>query len=141
MTHRDHEVLAAGGVVLRRSAKGRWKVLVVHRPGHRDWSLPKGKLDAGEHFETAALREVEEETGVRCELGPELSHVTYGDGNGRHKLVRYWVMRPVDGHPRERAGDDEVDEACWVPVSDARELLTYDDDWFLIEQALGKVET
>ena len=86
------EVLAAGGVVRRDG-----RILLVHRPKYDDWTLPKGKLDAGEGFEEAALREVEEETGFRCELGDELEPTAYTDGKGREKLVRYWEMTPVGG--------------------------------------------
>src|SRR3954470_10760122 len=68
----EHEVLAAGGVVVRDG-----RVAVVHRPKYDDWSLPKGKLDPGEGFEEAALREVEEETGMRCRLGRELPSTEY----------------------------------------------------------------
>ena len=66
------EVEAAGGVVVRDG-----QVLLVHRPRYDDWTLPKGKLDAGESFEDAALREVEEETGLRCRLVRELPPVEY----------------------------------------------------------------
>lgn len=61
-------VQAAGGVVLRKG-----KLCIIHRPDYEDWSLPKGKLTPGETHEEAALREVHEETGLRCRLGAELS--------------------------------------------------------------------
>src|SRR5829696_7355509 len=96
------QVDAAGGVVLRDG-----KVCVVHRARYDDWSLPKGKLDAGESFEQAALREVEEEAGLRCRLGRELAPVRY-TVKGRPKLVRYWVMEVVEDGGF--APDDEVDE-------------------------------
>ena len=80
----NEEVLAAGGVVVR-DAPGAREVVLVHRPRYDDWTHPKGKLDPGESFEDAALREVLEETGWRCALGPELPHVTYADATGRPK--------------------------------------------------------
>jgi 8-oxo-dGTP diphosphatase len=116
------EVEAAGGIVL--DDEGR--VAIVHRPRYDDWSLPKGKLDAGESFEEAALREVEEETGMRCSLGDELDPVRYRDNKGRPKLVRYWLM-----HVEDDPGfvpNDEVDELRWVTPGEAAELLTYPDD-------------
>ena len=119
----DH-VEAAGGVVWRRSAEG-LEVLLVHRPRYDDWTLPKGKLDAGEDHPTAALREVEEETGLRCTLGAELAPSTYVDGRRRPKVVRWWAMRPGDGTFVPGA---EVDEASWLPVADAASLLSYDRD-------------
>ena len=101
------------------------EVLVVHRPRYDDWSLPKGKLADGETHAAAALREVEEESGLRCELGPELPSTSYRDRFDRAKTVRYWAMTPVDGefHP-----GDEVDEVRWLGVEDAADLLTYDRD-------------
>jgi 8-oxo-dGTP diphosphatase len=100
-------------------------VLLVHRPKYGDWTFPKGKLDPGEGFEDAALREVEEETGLRCELGDELPSTTYHDRHGRRKLVRYWEMTPVDG---EFEPNDEVDALRWVTPAEARDLLSYDRD-------------
>src|SRR5207302_7956801 len=84
----DGVVRAAGGVVGRLAPDGELEVLLVHRPRYDDWSLPKGKLHAEETEEAAALREVEEETGFRCELGPELPRSAYTDSRGRPKTVR-----------------------------------------------------
>jgi 8-oxo-dGTP diphosphatase len=119
-------VHAAGGVVWRRARCGDgFEVLLVHRPKYDDWSLPKGKLVEGESAEDAALREVEEETGLRCRLGRELAAVSYRDSAGRPKVVRYWAMEPVDGQFR---ANDEVDEARWAPLADADAILTYGRD-------------
>jgi 8-oxo-dGTP diphosphatase len=117
-------------VVTRPSPDGGIDVLVVHRPKYDDWSLPKGKLEPGESFEHAAVREVEEETGVRAELGPELASHRYVDRHGRDKLVRYWLMTAVASTPREP--DDEVDEVRWVAACDAMQLLSYDADQQLV---------
>ena len=111
---------AAGGVVLRDG-----RVAVVHRPRYDDWSLPKGKLDPGESFEDAALREVEEETGLRCRLVRELPEVEY-EVRGRPKLVRYWQMEVEDETPF--VPNEEVDEVRWVEPTDALAQLTYDRD-------------
>jgi 8-oxo-dGTP diphosphatase len=114
------EVEAAGGVVVRDG-----RVAVVHRPKYDDWSLPKGKLDRGESFEQAALREVKEETGFRCELGPELPATRYRDDKGRAKVVRYWSMTPVEGN---FSPTEEVDELRWLEPREAEELLSYERD-------------
>jgi 8-oxo-dGTP diphosphatase len=111
---------AAGGVVVRDGL-----VAVVHRPRYDDWSLPKGKLDPGETFEQAALREVEEETGLRCRLEGELPSVEY-EVKGRPKLVRYWRMA-VEEDPGF-VPNDEVDDVRWLAPVDAAQLLTYDRD-------------
>jgi len=118
-------VRAAGGVVSRQSARGRLEVLLVHRPGHDDWSLPKGKLEPGETDEQCALREVWEETGLRCALGAELPGVSYRDREGRAKAVRYWAMTVVEGEARAQ---NEVDAVRWLGVADAARLLSYPRD-------------
>ena len=120
----DRLVRAAGGVVLRDGTAGP-EVLLVHRPAYDDWSLPKGKAHRGEPDEGAALREVEEETGLQCELGRELPSTSYRDARGRAKVVRYWTMSAVNGRAGPRA---EVDDIAWLPVEEAKELLTWERD-------------
>jgi 8-oxo-dGTP diphosphatase len=116
------EVRAAGGVVLDEDGR----VALVHRPKYDDWTLPKGKLYPGESFEEAALREVEEETGLRCRLVRELPSSEYPDAKGRPKLVRYWLME-VESDTGFLPGD-EVDELRRLALDDALTLLTYDRD-------------
>jgi 8-oxo-dGTP diphosphatase len=128
------EVKASGGVVWRRGAGGTLELVVVHRPRYDDWSLPKGKLDAGESWEAAALREVEEEVGLRCRLGAELPPVYYRDNKGREKAVRYWLMEPEDGAV-PFTPNDEVDEMRWVDVEQAVALLSYPHDAALVRAA------
>jgi 8-oxo-dGTP diphosphatase len=113
---------AAGGVVWRRSGRGGIRVLIVHRPRYDDWSLPKGKLEPGESHRRAAQREVREETGLRCQVGPELLEVRYRDRKGRDKRVRYWAMEPVHGAFEP---NDEVDEVRWVGADSAATALSY----------------
>ena len=125
-------VKAAGGVVWRRGAGGT-EVAVVHRPHRDDWSLPKGKLDPGESWEAAALREVQEEIGLRCRLGRELPPISYRDQKGRAKVVRYWTMEPEEG---EFAPNDEVDELRWLSPEAAAGLLSYPHDRELVRAAL-----
>ena len=122
------EIRASGGVIVRDG-----RVAVVHRPDHGDWSFPKGKGDPGESDEECALREVEEETGLRCELGPELSTTRHVDAQGRTKRVRWWLMRPVAG---DFESNGEVDELRWLTPAEAREVLTYPRDAELLDEAL-----
>jgi 8-oxo-dGTP pyrophosphatase MutT (NUDIX family) len=123
------EIQAAGGVVLQDG-----RVALVHRPKYDDWTLPKGKLDAGEGFEAAALREVWEETGLRTRLERELPAVEYSVGD-RPKVVRYWLMS-VESDPGFLP-NDEVDELRWLSPADAASLLTYDRDKGVLEAAVG----
>jgi 8-oxo-dGTP diphosphatase len=122
------EVKAAGGIVVRGGL-----VAVVHRPRYDDWSFPKGKLDPGESWERAALREVHEEIGLTCALEDELPPVEYTVAAGR-KVVRYWRMTPQSG---EFAPNDEVDEVRWLEPAAAQQLLTYDHDRALARTVQG----
>jgi 8-oxo-dGTP diphosphatase len=118
-------VRAAGGVVWRRRSGPGFDVLLVHRPKYDDWTLPKGKAENDESDEECARREVEEETGLRCSLGPELESADYIDRHDRPKHVRYWAMKPLGG---TFTPNDEVDEARWVPLDVAVRLLSYQRD-------------
>jgi 8-oxo-dGTP diphosphatase len=117
---------AAGGVVWRRADTDEVEVVLVHRPLQDDWSFPKGKLDRGEDHLTAALREVEEETGLRCRTLAELPSTRYIDRHGRPKRVRYWSMQVEDDLGFDP--NDEVDEWRWVARTEARSRLSYDPD-------------
>jgi 8-oxo-dGTP diphosphatase len=119
-------VRASGGVVWRAAEDGVVEVLLVHRPRYDDWTFPKGKADPGESDEACAVREVEEETGLRCTLGRELPSTRYVDARGRDKLVRYWEMAVAEEHERE--SDDEVDDIAWTGVEEAERRLSYGRD-------------
>ncbi|HLY84710.1 MAG TPA: NUDIX hydrolase [Acidimicrobiales bacterium] len=129
-------VRAAGGVVWRRRDDGELDVVLVHRAAYDDWTLPKGKVDPGETDEEAALREVEEEAGVICRLGPELPSTRYHDRNNRPKVVRYWAMTVVEG---EVGGHHEVDDARWVARPDACRHLTYARDRDLLDSVVAAI--
>ncbi|MGY1842240.1 NUDIX hydrolase [Modestobacter sp. SYSU DS0875] len=115
---------AAGGAVWRPGPGGVLETALVHRPKYDDWSLPKGKLDAGEHPLLAAVREVEEETGLRTVVGRRSVQTRYEHRHGP-KRVDYWVMRAAGG---DFTPNGEVDELRWLPLPDAGRLVTHDHD-------------
>jgi 8-oxo-dGTP pyrophosphatase MutT (NUDIX family) len=117
-------VQAAGGLVVRRP-DGVLEIVVVHRPLHQDWSFPKGKLEAGETRELAALREVREETGMTCRLLEFLGHTDYVDRKGRPKAVAYWVMAAEEGSFTPNV---EVDQLRWLTLQEAIRILSYPRD-------------
>jgi 8-oxo-dGTP pyrophosphatase MutT (NUDIX family) len=118
---------SAGGLVVDE----RGSVLLIRARDLRDrpvWTLPKGALNPGETSAAAALREVREETGYRCEVVRELEAVTYWfqrNGQRIRKTVRWFLMRPL-----EKVGDHdhEVDEVAWAEPDEATTRLRYDSD-------------
>lgn len=126
-------VRAGGGVVRRRGERGP-EIALIHRPRYDDWTFPKGKAEDHENDEENASREVLEETGFRCEFGPELLTVRYTDRQDRAKTVRYWLMYPTGG---AFVPGTEVDELRWVSPEAARSLLTYEHDRSVLEAAVG----
>jgi 8-oxo-dGTP diphosphatase len=138
------EIRAAGGIVARRGREAGdatgVAVAVVHRPKYDDWTFPKGKCDPGESFEDAARREVLEETGLRCELGPEVGSTRYVDNKGRPKLVRYWLMPAppdADDAVARSVPNPEVDELRWLAPREAAILLSYEHDRELLGRLPG----
>ena len=127
-------LVLAAGAVLHRSGPAGAEVLLVHRPRYDDWSLPKGKLDDGESYEDAAVREAREETGYRVRLGRELATVRYTDQKDRPKTVRYWAMTVEAG---DFTPNDEVDELRWLRPRKAADLFTYRRDRDVLDAFLA----
>jgi 8-oxo-dGTP diphosphatase len=123
-------VEAAGGVVFNPEGE----VAVVYRPKYDDWTLPKGKLEPGESWEDAAVREVQEETGFVCVLGDELGSVSYTDRHGRPKVVRYWRMETCEG---EFTPNNEVSELRWLSPEEAARQLSFDRDRDVLARLSG----
>lgn len=126
----DDLIRAAGGVVFRYSRRGRFRVALVYREARGDWTFPKGKLDDGETFEAAALREVFEETGMTATVRRFVGTTNYTHRKGKPKIVAYYLMEYVSG---EFEPNDEVDVLRWVELDEAKELLTWDRDQELVD--------
>jgi 8-oxo-dGTP pyrophosphatase MutT (NUDIX family) len=128
---------SAGGLVWRER-EGRLQVQLVHRPRYDDWSWPKGKLEPGEALNTAAAREVAEETGKPVVLGVPLPGLQYLTPEGRVKRVHYWAARRASHagdsaallarFPVQPPTKDEVDQKAWLHVDDAAARLTREAD-------------
>lgn len=134
MTAPQKPVRAAGCVLWRRSPSGDGiELALIKRPKWADWSHPKGKLKRLEDARDAAVRETLEETGMTCELGPELPTVRYLVDN-RPKEVRYWAAEATGG---EFTPGREVDELLWLAPAGARSLLTQERDKELVAALLS----
>jgi 8-oxo-dGTP diphosphatase len=123
-------IRAAGAVVWREAGPAQ-QVVLVHRPRYDDWSFPKGKAERGEPALLTATREVEEETGLRVELGRRLTSAHYLVGD-RMKDVSYWAARSITA-----AGftpSEEVDQIAWLASAQARERLSYERDVQLLDE-------
>ncbi len=126
-------VRAAGGVLYRDGYPDSGpEFLLVHRNRYHDWSLPKGKLDRRETYEEAALREIREETGIKCDQGEYLGAITYETQRSRLKVVKYWLAKAKKGR---FTPNKEVDKIEWVGLHGAMALLTYNRDARLVERA------
>ncbi|WP_425453773.1 NUDIX hydrolase [Corynebacterium pseudopelargi] len=126
----------AAGAVLWREHDG-IEVAVIHRPHYDDWSLAKGKVDPGESLPTTAAREILEETGYEVSLGKLLGRITYPVGS-RTKVVYYWTAKVLGGKFEK---NKEVDEIRWLPIEQAKELLSYEVDRLLVDKAAKRMQT
>ncbi len=131
MSDESLTIQAAGAVLWRYGARKRIEVALIHRPRYDDWSLPKGKQDAGESMIACAYREVMEETGYTSIFGPELGVVTYVV-DGISKIVKYWSAQAAN-EPTGKPDPQEIDHIEWLSPSDARKKLTLDDDRSVID--------
>jgi 8-oxo-dGTP diphosphatase len=131
-------VHSAGGVLWRGPADRR-EIALVHRPRYDDWSLPKGKLERGEHELTAAVREVFEETAAQGVPMTRLPSIRYLTGEpGVEKVVHFWSMRAETWS--DRAPDDEIEEVRWVAATGAQSLLSYAHDRGVVKAFLDLPE-
>ena len=132
---RVRDAVAAGGVVIRRGEEGH-EVVLAGRDGM--WVLPKGTPDGQERIEQTAAREVREETGLDVRILAPLGTIEYWFALPRervHKTVHFFLMQPTGGDTSRH--DHEYDDVRWVPVQEARRMLTFDTYREMLERALA----
>jgi 8-oxo-dGTP pyrophosphatase MutT (NUDIX family) len=136
------DAVSAGGVVWRRTSEGAVEVVVCGRNDDRLWCLPKGTPDANETIEQTAVREVEEETGLRVRPGKKLGTISYwfaANGKRFHKMVHHWLMEPVGGNISDH--DQEFDTVEWVPIDVAHSMLKYENERRMVRKAAEALGT
>ncbi|MCU0264939.1 MAG: NUDIX hydrolase [Actinomycetia bacterium] len=137
---RTVEETSAGGLVVVRDDGEPRAVLIArrNRRGRLEWVLPKGHLEAGETPEATAVREVEEETGIRSRVVAPLGTIDYwfvAEGRRIHKTVHHYLLELAGGELSDE--DDEVEEVAWVALDEARRRLAFADERRLVEVASG----
>jgi 8-oxo-dGTP pyrophosphatase MutT (NUDIX family) len=135
---RQVEEFSAGGLILDLAGEVPLGALIARtdRHGKLLWSLPKGHIEAGETPEQAAVREVEEETGISGVILAELGTIDFwfvADGRRIHKTVRHYLMRATGGELSD--ADIEVAEVAWVPLPQISAQLAYPDERGLVDTA------
>jgi ADP-ribose pyrophosphatase YjhB (NUDIX family) len=135
---RQVDEFSAGGLVVDLAGDVPRGALIgrTDRQGRLLWSLPKGHIEVGETAEQAAVREIEEETGIAGEILAELGTIDFwfvADGRRIHKTVRHFLLRATGGELSD--ADIEVDEVAWVPLTDMRTQLAYPDERGLVDTA------
>jgi 8-oxo-dGTP diphosphatase len=126
----------AAGAVCWRVVDSRIVVLVIHRTRYGDVTLPKGKVDPGETLPQTAVREIEEETGLRVALGVPLGISDYPLSTGRDKIVHFWAAEVSDEAIARSTfvPNGEVAALEWVTIKKARTYLTYERDVEILDQ-------
>ena len=138
---RVEKLVSAGGVVHRGGTNGA-QVVICGRSWPRIWQLPKGAPDAGETIEETALREAEEETGLRLEIHEFIDTVDYWfvrstDGVRCHKTVHFYLMSATGGDVSMH--DHEFDAVQWLPVEDVLKTLSYDNEVRIVQKGAALV--
>lgn len=126
----------AAGAVCWRIVDGKPLILLIHRTAYGDVTLPKGKVDPGEQLPQTAVREVEEETGLKVALGVPLGITNYLLANGRTKIVHYWAAEVMDEAIIHSTfvPNAEIAALEWVTVKKARGYLSYQHDVEIVDE-------
>ncbi len=137
--------VSAGGAVYRKTENRIETVLIAVGADHR-WQLPKGIVNAGETLSQAAVREVREETGIDTipgELIDQIEYWYYGQSENRrlrfHKIVHFYLLKYKSGNTEDH--DQELEEARWVEIDEAQELLTFKSEREILAKAKQMIQT
>jgi 8-oxo-dGTP pyrophosphatase MutT (NUDIX family) len=133
---------SAGGVVIRRAADGIEVALAARRTRKGDlaWGLPKGLVEPGEEPQQAALREVQEETGLEARILSSLGEISYWyvwGGERVRKRVAFFLMEETGGDVSEH--DHEMEDVRWFPLAGAPRRATYPTERGVLRQAIEAV--
>ena len=135
-------LMSAGGVVYRPNGDGQLEVAICGLRHPESWRLPKGTPDPGETVLQTALREVREETGLHVVSNDYIDSIEYWfvraqDGKRCHKVVHFYLMKPVGGDISQH--DHEFDIVKWAPVDDACDSLTYESEVDIVRKGISMV--
>lgn len=139
-------IFSAGGIILRpaQQDQGKRQVLITQHSGHKGWDFPKGHIEGGESQESAALREAEEETGVKAEIIERVGQTQYfywENGEKILKTVTFFLMKFIEQGKATTAF--EVSDKIWLPVDLVEKQLTFKDTkemWGKVKDRIKKQE-
>jgi 8-oxo-dGTP diphosphatase len=136
--------VSAGGVAYRWNDE-RLEIVLISVGEQGRWQLPKGMIGEAEPVETAAMREVREETGLKTEMVAPIDKVEYwfysksrGRGIRFHKVVHFYLLRCLSGDVNDH--DDEVNEARWFEIGEAMKTLTFPNEQAIVQKAAELIE-
>ena len=133
--------VSAGGVVYKKTDEG-IRVLISKHSGYHKWVLPKGRVERGESLENTAIREVEEEVGVKAkivaQIGTPESYIYTFNGERISKTVHYFLMEYISGSHDDH--DFEMEEVEWVSIDEAIARMGFEGAKNILEKARGMIE-
>ncbi len=134
--------ISSGGVIYKQE-DGKTKIALIARKNKTIWCLPKGKIEKGENPESAAIREVEEETGLKGELGKKIGDINYWYVDKKRdlrlfKIVSFFLVRHTGGDIHSH--DREVEECRWFSFEEAQKKMSYDSEREIVKKAENMLE-